>query len=599
MSTQQQFNYDLVESPYGPKLAVQFDYDAAIVAALKRLSWSGTHRAYNDPSDGDAILDYRCWTIDHTEDALAAFEAELGTAVPDDYWPGGSPSDGSAVRLVVPEGSSHFRAETQSDRAVSLLDAAFSYRVEDAEYVDAYQQGEWDGKEHLFETRFRRAPVGLLDQASTLLESEGYTVTVEREAPNTGRDITADWRFDHDLRPYQRASVQAMLDDDGGIVALPTGTGKTVVGLRFIHALESRALVLVHSRELLYQWADRIEATLGVEPGIIGDGEFSQGPITVATLQTLMAQGGSGAPAALDENYGIVFFDECHRTSAAEQMHEIGTSIDALYRVGLSATPWRRVGGETLKIEAAVGPVTHEVAPRQMIANGYLANPTFDVIDPMEYGEPRRANPNETYHAAKTRVIETDPARLTAIASKTRDLAAEGYQVLVNVSRKGHGRLLVSALNGTLTPNEVVAGIDTGEREQRLRECCQQLEPVADTDAELLTGDTSDAERERILDALDRGEQRIVVSTILSEGVDIPSLDAVVLAHGQRSDVEVIQTVGRALRPSGEREAMIVDVADRGQFFGEAYQDRRDAVTDYYGLEESPTVETTPVRAVA
>lgn len=599
----QQFSYDLVESSYGPKLAVQFDYDTAVVAALKRLGWSNTHRAYNDPDDADAIVDYRCWTIDHTADALEAFEAELGTAVPDDYWPRGGPSDnGSAVRLVVPEGSSHFRAETQSDRVVSLLDAAFSYRVEDAEYVDAYQNGDWDGKEHLFETRFRRAPVGLLDQARTLLESEGYSVTVEREAPNTGRDIATEWAFDHDLRPYQRESVQAMLDDDGGIVALPTGTGKTVVGLRFIHALESRALVLVHSRELLYQWAERIEATLGVEPGIIGDGEFTQGPVTVATLQTLMAQGGSGAPTALDDDYGIVFFDECHRTSAAEQMHEIGTDITARYRVGLSATPWRRVDGETLKIEAAVGPVgpvAHEVAPQRMIANGYLANPTFDVIDPVEYGEPRRASPNEEYHAAKTRVIECDPTRLTAIASRTQDLAAEGYQVLVNVSRKGHGRLLVSALNGTLTPDEVVAGIDTGEREQQLRECAQQLEPVADTDAELLTGDTPDAEREQVLDNLESGEQRIVVSTILSEGVDIPSLDAVVLAHGQRSDVEVIQTIGRALRPSGRQDAMIVDVADRGRFFREAYEDRQKAVTDYYGLDELPTVETTPVRAIA
>jgi superfamily II DNA or RNA helicase len=231
------------------------------------------------------------------------------------------------------------------------------------QYVDAYQNGDWDGKEHLFETRFQRGPVGLLDQARAVLEAEGYTVSIGREAPNTGRDITTEWQFDHDLRSYQRETVRAMLDDDGGIVALPTGTGKTVVGLRFIHALNSRTFVLVHSRELLYQWAERIESTLGVEPGIIGDGQFTQGPVTVATLQTLMSQGGSGVPAALNEDYGIVVFDECRRTSAAEQMYEIGTDIDAFYRIGLSATLWWRIDGETLKIEAVVGPVAHEVAP--------------------------------------------------------------------------------------------------------------------------------------------------------------------------------------------------------------------------------------------
>ena len=597
MSTQQS-SYDTVESPYGPKLVVEFDYDPDIISALKRLSWSRTHRSYNDPDDADAIVDYRCWTVDHTEETLEALEAQLGTAVPEEHWPGGGPSNGADVGLIVPEGSAHFRVETDSERLLSLLDSAFSYAVEDAEYVDAYQNGKWDGREHLFETGFQRGPVGLLDQAKALVESEGYEVTVTREAPNTGRDIETDWNFGHDLRPYQRETLQGMLDTDGGIASLPTGTGKTVVGLRFIHALNCRSLVLVHSRDLLYQWAERIESTLGIEPGLIGDGEFSQGPITVATLQTLMAKDGSGTPGTLADDYGIVVFDECHRTSAAEQMHDIGTDITARYRVGLSATPWRRVDGEALKIEAAVGSIAHEVSPQRMIENGYLANPTFEVIDPMDYGRPRHASLNESYQEAKTRVIECSPARLTAIASKTLALADEGHQVLVNVNRKGHGRLITSMLNGAISEDDIVAGIDNEKRERQLRDAYGKLTLVGSTDATMLTGSTPDADREQILDDLQQGEQRIVVSTILKEGVDIPALDAVVLAHGQRSDIETIQTIGRVLRPSGGRQARVVDIIDRGRFFREAYEDRQQTVTNYYELEESPTTET-PLRAVA
>ena len=58
------------------------------------------------------------------------------------------------------------------------------------------------------------------------------------------------------------------------------------------------------------------------------------------------------------------------------------------------------------------------------------------------------------------------------------------------------------------------------------------------------------------------------------------------------------QTIGRVLRPSGGRQARIVDVIDRGRFFQEAYEDRQQTVTDYYELEDSPTTET-PLRAVA
>ena len=152
----QQFSYDVIESPYGPKLAVEFDYDSSIISALKRLSWSQTHRSYNDPDDADAIVDYRCWTVDHTEETLEALETELGTAVPEEHWPGSSPSNGADVRLVVPEESGHFRVETDSERVLSLLDSAFSYAVEDAKYTDAYQNGEWDGREHLFDERYQR-----------------------------------------------------------------------------------------------------------------------------------------------------------------------------------------------------------------------------------------------------------------------------------------------------------------------------------------------------------------------------------------------------------------------------------------------------------
>ena len=80
--------------------------------------------------------------------------------------------------------------------------------------------------------------------------------------------------------------------------------------------------------------------------------------------------------------------------------------------------------------------------------------------------------------------------------------------------------------------------------------------------------------------------------------LDEDKIDAVVLAHGRRSDIETIQTIGRVLRPSGGAEARVVDVADSGRYFEAAFRDRQKTVKDYYELDQPPRAGT-PQRAVA
>lgn len=596
MSAQTKFSYDVVETRDGQKLTIEFDYSQQIIDGFHQMNYAKTHRMYNDPDDSQCYVDFTCWTIDYTEDALERFERELGTAVPDQYWPGDSPGDDSTVTMRIPEGRSHFRVEANCDRIKNLLDSQFSYMDEDAEYTRSYQNGNWDGRHHLFDTASREAPIGLLDQARDLLESEGFDVKVEWEDRNKGSDIDTNWQFEHDLRPYQTNTIESLLDNDGGITVLPTGTGKTVTAMRFIHTLESRALVLVHTKELLHQWADRIKSTLGVDPGVIGDGHYREGPVTVATLQTLMQRQEDPEKESLSDDYGVVIFDECHRTSAAEKMFELGTDLDAYYRVGLSATPWRRVEGENIKIEAAIGSVAHEVAADTMIEKGYLADPVFDVVDPSEYGQQRRAGQHANYQFAYQKVIETDPVRITAIADKTLELARQGYQVLVNVNRIGQGRLIASALNAAISEDDVVEGIDNGDRIGRLRECYRNVDQVADTDATMLCGKDTQ-QRDPVLREFENGDRQILVSTLVQEGIDLPDLNAVVMAQGNKSSIQTIQTIGRALRPSGGDDAQIVNVADAGRFFQSAYRERQKTVTNYYNLDRVPTVESAPVRA--
>jgi len=272
----------------------------------------------------------------------------------------------------------------------------------------------------------------------------------------------------------------------------------------------------------------------------------------------------------------------CHRTSAADTMHDIGMDLNVAMRVGLSATPWRRIEGEELKIEGAVGGEAHSVTAEEMIDAGYLSEPRFDVIDPRDYGRVDTANTGEAYHDAYRRCISLTATRNRAVAAKTAELANLGYQVLVNVDRIKHGRLLEYALNRDVDPIDAV-DFDDAQSRREFISALQATSRVADTNAEFMHGADTTKIRQDTLDEFQNGDLDILVSTLLREGVDIPNISAIVLAQAGKSDVKQIQVIGRALRPKNGDHARIVDVNDTGRYFRSQFEKRVTAMREYYG----------------
>lgn len=445
------------------------------------------------------------------------------------------------VKLVVPEEDTRFVVEDPTDEVDDVL-------VEELKYWnDAYKEynRRWV---YLYSRSTHAGPVGLIDRAERVLEENGFTVDVEIKGDRRGDFVELNWLFPHDLRPYQKEAVTAVLENRGGIVGLPTGMGKTVVAMRLLYQLSQsagRGIVLVHTQELMYQWAEELEKTLGVEPGLIGDGHWSEGPVTVAIMQTLISRGAD----SLSEDYGVAVYDECHRTSAAETMHDVSMDVDTDYRIGLSATPWRRIEGEELKIEGAVGGNVYSMDAEDGIRKGHLAKPVFEVLT---HPGPQ-AQKGEKYHDAYRRCIEHSGIRNGAIISKAIDLAENGYKVLVNVNRVDQGDYIASV---------------TEEH---------------GTDAEFLSGSDGTERRQSVLDEFENGDLNVLVSTLIKEGNDIPAMSAIVLAQATKSDIETIQVIGRALRPSNGDHARIVDVKDEGIYFGSAFRERQDTMAEYYG----------------
>ncbi|WP_285519881.1 DEAD/DEAH box helicase [Thermococcus nautili] len=438
------------------------------------------------------------------------------------------------VVLRIPDGSALVKVEKAEPSVYFKIYDLLTYKKD---------YGKWEKPESLYDPYEKTFPVGLLPRVKKFLNSKGYRVRIKDERQVRGVKLNSAWNEDYSLRRYQQRAVRKALKEKMGVLALPVGSGKTVVGLRIIHELDLSALIVVHTKELLYQWAEKVEELLGVKAGIVGDNKWNEENVTVAMIQTLLSRGVD----KLKNDYAIVMFDECHRTSAAEKFYQLGISLPQVYRFGLSATPWRRVRGEEIKIEAVVGPIIYEVKAEDLIREGFLAKPRFEVIT----YESSMPSFSERYKELYEDVVMNNDERNRAIVAKAKELVRKGHRVLIDVKRIEHGKILKEML---------------------------EKEGIK---AEFLSSKSQN--RWEVLEAFKNGEIPVLISTLLKEGVDIPEISAIILAGGGKSDIMTIQTIGRALRPKKGMRAVIVDVADDDPLLYTHFIERQKALKQYYG----------------
>lgn len=438
------------------------------------------------------------------------------------------------VVLRIPDGSALVHIEKADPQIYFKIYELLSYKKD---------FGKWEKPESLYDPYEKTFPVGVLPRVKKFLNSKGYRVRVKDERQVRGIKLNSTWNENYVMRRYQKRAVKKALREKMGVLALPVGSGKTIVGLRIIHELDLSALVVVHTKELLYQWADKVREVLGVEPGIVGDNKWEEGAVTIAMIQTLLSRGAD----KLQNDYAIVMFDECHRTSAAEKFYQLGLSLPHVYRFGLSATPWRRIRGEEIKIEAVVGPTIFEVRADDLIREKFLAKPRFEIIT----YESSMPSFSERYKELYEDLIMNNDERNRAIVKKAVELAKKGHRVLIDVKRIEHGKILKEML----------------EREGIKAEFLSSKSP----------------NRWEILEAFKSGEIPVLISTLLKEGVDIPEISAIILAGGGKSDIMTIQTIGRALRQKERMKAVIVDVQDDDPLLFTHFIERQKALKQYYG----------------
>lgn len=382
------------------------------------------------------------------------------------------------------------------------------------------------------EPKYVVLPRGCVDEAVELLESNQIRAEFE-DHREQGTEVPV--RFLGMLREEQRHAVEALRAHDFGVLAATTAFGKTVVAAALIAERGCSTLILVHRRELLGQWTERLKQFLSLgkdDLGVIGGGKRKpSGRIDVAVIQSLVRK---GEVSDLVAGYGQLIVDECHHLSA-RSFEQVARRSKARFVLGLSATVARKDGHQPI-IFMQCGPVRYRVdAKAQAHRRGFehrvqVRGTEFQLPSQLQAQE--RIPMPELYAA-----LAADEARNILIFDDVLGALEAGRYPLVLTERRDHLEALRVRFE-KFAKNVVVLRGGMGSRERRAAEEVLRVpEP----------------------------EERLVLSTgrFLGEGFDDSRLDTLFLVSPISWKGTLAQYVGRLHREhEGKAEVRVYDYVD-------------------------------------
>jgi superfamily II DNA or RNA helicase len=423
--------------------------------------------------------------------------------------------------------------------------------------------GGWDGRVRLLGQN-QKFPVGLLSRVRDVLDEEKISYEVEDHRPilRYGTPLPLNTsRFE--IRDYQQAALNAARKYGSGIIRVATGGGKSLIIASIAAQYNIPTVIYVIGIELLYQMKDTIEAAYGAKCGIVGGGECDLGhQITIMTIWSAAAAFDKEAKIEESdltqeknitlkssvkqeirskvEGAQLFIFDECQYAASETLQFIHRVSIASKHRFLLSGTPWRDTGDDIL-IESVAGKKIYDLNATRLINLGFLIPPEIHFLN-----VPVVRNVGSNYHQVYTNYIVENEDRNNMIIKATKKMVSAGKKVLILVVRVNHGKKIMELLDD--------AGLN----------------------AKFLDGAKSTKSRlDTIQDMKDGKLEVLVASKIFDQGVDIPELDALILAGSGKSSGRALQRIGRVIRLSkGKTKAIIVDFYDNCKYLKDHSESR-------------------------
>jgi len=321
------------------------------------------------------------------------------------------------------------------------------------------------------------------------------------------------------MRPYQRQAVEGFWHGGSGVVVLPCGAGKTIVGAGAMAAAGATTLILVTNTVAARQWKDELLRRTSLTEKEIGEYSGTRKeirPVTIATYQVLSVRrrGVYSHLELLDaRDWGLVVYDEVHLLPAP--IFRMTADLQARRRLGLTATLVREDGREG-DVFSLIGPKRFDAPWKDIEAQGWIA-----------------------------------PADCVEV----RVTLAQGERMAYAVAEPDERYRLASCTPGKDRVVENLIARHTGEPTLVIGQYLDQLATLATRlDAPLITGETSVAERQRLFDGFRAGEiGLLVVSKVANFSIDLPEASVAIQVSGTfGSRQEEAQRLGRVLRPKGD-----------------------------------------------
>lgn len=333
------------------------------------------------------------------------------------------------------------------------------------------------------------------------------------------------------LRDYQRLAAQAFWAGGSGVVVLPCGAGKTLVGAAAMAEAQATTLILVTNTVAGRQWKRELIARTSLTEEEIGEysGERKEiRPVTIATYQVITRKS-KGEYKHLElfdsRDWGLIVYDEVHLLPAP--VFRMTADLQSRRRLGLTATLVREDGQEG-DVFSLIGPKRYDVPWRDIEAQGWIA--------PAECTE--------------VRVTLTDNERLQYATAEPE----ERYKLCSTARTK------IPVVRRVLEQHPDEPALVIGAYLDQLDELGEEL------DAPVIKGSTKNKEREELFDRFRKGELRtLVVSKVANFSIDLPEASVAIQVSGTfGSRQEEAQRLGRILRPKGDgRQAHFYSVVAR------------------------------------
>lgn len=358
-------------------------------------------------------------------------------------------------------------------------------------------------------------PRGCVESLDALLEHHGISPKWEDERIS-GRRLQA--KFIGELRKDQRKAVRELMQHEMSVLSAPTAFGKTVVAAAIIARRKRSTLIIVHRKELMQQWQERLKTFLELTNchiGLMGGGKKRLGGrLDIAVMQTLLKQGDL---QTLLDSYGQIIIDECHHITAISFESTIKQS-KARYILGLTATPVRRDGQHPI-IFMQCGPIRHQAscaenAPSELeVRVRTIASPDI----------PESSSIQQLFS-----ILIQDHRRNEQIVTDAQTAYAEGRKLLLLTERLDHLLTLHESLGDSIEHCFVLHGRLGKKKRDEVRSALNDLPDNA---------------------------PRLILATgrLIGEGFDHPPLDTLILAMPVSWKGTLQQYAGRLHREHCEK----------------------------------------------